>query len=524
MQQNSLVVFLRLMLVITVWLNDAQAANAESTNSLVLPMPNGLKMEFMPVCVNPNNGLYNWKKIKLGDPSGGFKEYPTTMALGGSFPIEKNGKKMWCYYIGKYELSQKQYKSLMPLDKPLPKSNKVYPVTDISWFDALEFTNLYNQWLFANAREKIPKFDTSYGFVRLPTEVEWEFAARGGSAVTADVFDQKTPYPSGKIQKYEWFGGPTSSYYKLQQIGVLKPNPLGLYDMLGNASEMTISLFSVEYYQGRTGGFVIKGNNYTTAKNKLRSAFRTEQAFYRLDKAGLFKPHTKKNLGFRLVISALVFPSRKILNEMSDEWEGYRSKLGADTPAALSTSATSTQIAAGGEDAFTYLDRLKKILKKKGLMDSEIGNSLGYLDSAIHNMATIRLKAEEDAAKLWIKVCSEQARSYRDNIHKLPNVESLLQIYKAHNNMKKVEVYIKRKNEYLINIEGAITSYSDSIRQISTLSKEAVQKGFTDYLEFLMSKNDAKQVQVLNRVKKHFDEYRKNKRVNLEQWKKDLAF
>ncbi len=512
------------MLVFVIWINIAQAANSEPNNSLVLPMPNDLTMEFMPVCVNSDSGLFNWKKIKLGDPSGGFKEYPTTMALGGSFPIEQDGKKMWCYYIGKYEVSQKQYVSLMTLEKPIAKTNKVYPVTDISWFDTLEFTNLYNQWLFAHAKDKIPKFDTSYGFVRLPTEAEWEFAARGGSAVSADVFDQKIPYSSSKIQKYEWFGGATSSHYKLQPVGVLKPNPLGLHDMLGNADEITMSLFSVEYYQGRTGGFVIKGNNYTTAKNKLRSAFRTEQPFYRSDKKGLFKPHSKKTLGFRLVISALVFPSRKIQKEMSDEWEGYRSKLGATTPAALSTSATSTQITAGGEDAFAYLDRLKKRLKTKGITDSEIENSLGHLNSSIRDMATVRLKAEEDSAYLWIKVVSEQARFVRKETQKLPTMDLLISMAESQKNMEKLAQYKTRKQEHVTNIEGALASYSDSIRQISTLSSEAVKKGFNRYLNFLLSRNDGEQVQVLNRVQKHFDEYQKNKRVNLKQWRSDITF
>lgn len=511
-------------MIFIVWVNILHAENTKLKNSLLIPMPNGLTMEFMPICVNSSDGLFGWKKIKLGDPSGGFKEYPTTMALGGSFPIEKNGKKVWCYYMGKYEVSQKQYASLMTLKKPLTQTKKNYPVTGISWFDALEFANRYNQWLFANAKEKIPKFDTSYGFVRLPTEAEWEFAARGGSAVSADVFDQKTPYPSGTLQEYEWFGGPTSSHYKLQPIGVLKPNPLGLHDMLGNADEMTMSLFSVEYYQGRTGGFVIKGNNYMTAKNKLRSSFRTEQPFYRSDKTGVFKPHTKTTLGFRLVISALVFSSRKIQKEMSDEWEGYRAKLGASMPAALSTSATSAKVTAGGEDAFSYLKRLKKRLKQKGLVDSEIESNLGHLGSSIRDMATIRLKAEEDSAYLWVKVGSEQARFVRKEAQKLPILNTLISIADSEKNMQKLQKYKTRKKEHIANIAGALSSYADSIRQISTLSPQAVKKGFTDYLDFLMRRNDGEQVQVLNRVQKHFDEYKKKKRVNLKQWEKDILF
>jgi len=487
-------------------------------------MPDGLSMEFIPVCVNDNSGLFDWKKVKLGDPSGGFKEYPTTMALGGSFLIEENGKELWCYYIGKYELSQKQYVSLMTLEKPISKSKKIYPVTDISWFDALEFGNKYNQWLFKHAKEKIPKFDTSYGFVRLPTEAEWEFAARGGSKVSADVFDQKIPYSLGEIQKYEWFGGATSSHYKLQPIGVLKPNPLGIHDMLGNADEMTMSLFSVEYYQGRTGGFVIKGNNYMTAKNKLRSSYRTEQPFYQSNKSGTFKAHTKQTLGFRLVISALVFPSRKIQKEMSDEWEGYRSKLGASTPAALSTSATSTQVKAGAEDAFSYLARVKKRLKKKGFMDSEFENTLGHLESSIENIITIRLKAEEVSAYRLVKSATDQVHFIRKETVKLPLLDTIINMQKKNKNMKKLSIYQNRKKQHIINIKNSLSNYAESIREIGTLSSQASRNGFTRYLNFLMSQNDAEKVQILSRVQKHSEEYQKNKRVDIKQWEKDLKF
>lgn len=521
---NKILTYSKFILILMICLNIAESVEPEHNNSLVLPMPNGLTMEFMPVCVNSNSGLFDWKKIKLGDPSGGFKEYPTTMALGGSFPLEKNGKKMWCYYMGKYELTRRQYAALMTPEKPLPQTKKAYPITSISWFDALEFGNRYNQWLFAHAKEKIPKFDTSYGFVRLPTEAEWEFAARGGSVVSSDFFDQKIPYPAGNIQKYEWFGGPTSSHYKLQPVGLLKPNPLGLHDILGNADEMTMSLFRVEYYQGRTGGFVIKGNTYRTSKNKLRSAFRAEQAFYHIDKEGVCKPQIKKTMGFRLVISALVLPSIKIIKKMSNEWEAYRSQLGASTPAALSTSAISVKVTAGGKDAFSYLDRLKKRLKQKGIIDSEIENSLGHLDSSIRDMATIRLKAEEDSAYLWVKVGSEQVRFVREETQKLPLLNTLIGIQKRKKNMEKLAVHQTRKEEHMTNIKNALSSYSDSIRQISTLSSESVKKGFSRYLDFLLSRNDGNQVQVLNRVQKHFNEYKKSKRVDLKQWEKDILF
>jgi uncharacterized protein YjgD (DUF1641 family) len=209
---------------------------------------------------------------------------------------------------------------------------------------------------------------------------------------------------------------------------------------------------------------------------------------------------------------------------MSEEWEEYRSKLGATTPAVLSTSPTSAKTSAGSRDAFKYLDRLKKRLKKKGILDAEIKSSLGYLDSSIRDMATIRLKAEEDSAYLWIKVGSEQARFIRKETQKLPILDTLISMQKRKNNMRKLAQYKVRKEEHLANIKNAFSSYSDSIRQMNTLSLEAVNKGFKRYLDFLLSRNDGEQVQVLNRVKKHFDEYQKKQRVNLEKWEKDILF
>lgn len=495
---------------------------AKNDNELVLPMPNGESMAFVPICVNSGDGLFNWKQVKLGDPAGGFKEYPTSMALGGSFLLDQNGTKMWCYYMGKYEVTRGEYYAIINNNPNQQINKKNYPITNISWFDAIAFTNQYNQWLYSHAADKIPKFDKAYGFLRLPTEAEWEFAARGGSNVSADFFDRAIPYPPEELQKYEWFGGPISSHYKLQMVGQLKPNPVGLYDMLGNADEMTMTLFKVEYYQGRTGGFVIKGNNYTTAGNKIRSAFRTEQPFYRISGDKSFKPHTKKTLGFRLLISSLVFPSRTIHKQMASEWLEYRKNQGATTPAALSTARFSRKTQVKGEDAFAYLKRLQDQLKSKGINSSTIENNIGRLKASIQDIIKIRTQKEEDASYLWIKIASEQARFIRQESQKLPLVKTLIEIAKSKNDTQKLEAYRQRYKERKTNIRSALSTYSDSIRQIAQNTPAAVKKGFKRYLDFLTEHNDVQQVHILNKVHKHLDQYEKTKRVDSEKWKKDL--
>ena len=118
--------------------------------------------------------------------------------------------------------------------------------------------------------------DGTPGVVRLPGEEEWEFAARGGVAVNSECFQKAPPY-EGELAKHEWFGGAHSSFGKLKEVGLLAPNPLQIYDLLGNAAEMTGSPYQLEYGHGRIGGFTVRGGSFRTAEGDIRASLRTEQ-------------------------------------------------------------------------------------------------------------------------------------------------------------------------------------------------------------------------------------------------------
>ena len=118
-------------------------------------------------------------------------------------------------------------------------------------FPAISMTqhaaNSYCQWLSAKTGH----------FYRLPTEAEWEYACRAGTATAYSFGDD----PS-RLGEYAWFS--TNSDFKYQKVGKKKPNPWGLYDMHGNVAEWTLDQYQSDFYQ-KVGGLVVEPWNKATA-------------------------------------------------------------------------------------------------------------------------------------------------------------------------------------------------------------------------------------------------------------------
>lgn len=143
-----------------------------------------------------------------------------------------------------------------------------YPAAGMTQFSALQFC----KWLS----------DKTGRFYRLPTEAEWEYACRAGT---------DTPYFFGKKKKelseYAWYEDNSGGSF--HEVGQLKPNPWGLYDILGNVMEWTLDHYHTDAYTQLENGTKdpwikptalhprsVRGGSFKSEPNDLRCAKRTE--------------------------------------------------------------------------------------------------------------------------------------------------------------------------------------------------------------------------------------------------------
>lgn len=309
----------------------------QTDEDVILPLPCGGAIAFRRIHVESTGPLSD-VRVDLGasDDLWGYAENTLTQHIAGSFTGAKPSTRY--FLIGKYEVSQLQYQAVMEEKCPQPSMKLRLPQNEVGWFDAVRFTDKLSQWLLAKAPDALPHEQNEPGFVRLPTEVEWEFVARGGTAVSiADFRERHFPMPEG-IERYVWFSGTRSANGKLQLTGLLSPNPLGVHDILGNVDEIVWDAFRLnrlDRLHGQAGGFIVRGGNYFTADQDIRSSQREEVPHF--DKNG---PRRSKTTGFRVAVSLPVILSSANLKSIQEAWTNLGNEKGSAKDSATTPSLT----------------------------------------------------------------------------------------------------------------------------------------------------------------------------------------
>ena len=151
------------------------------------------------------------------------------------------------------------------------------PVTDVSWLDAATFCNLLSKReeyepAYDIEGEKVKWNEGADGY-RLPTEEEWEYAARAGTQTAWSFGDDQR-----KIGEYAWLDENSGSLP--HPVGEKKPNPWGLFDMHGNVWEWCWDVYGSYSDASRSdasrsdGDRVLRGGSFLDGPRVLRSARR----------------------------------------------------------------------------------------------------------------------------------------------------------------------------------------------------------------------------------------------------------
>ncbi len=141
------------------------------------------------------------------------------------------------FYLGRYPVTQEQWQKVMGNNPSFFKGEK-RPVENVSWIEAQAFLQKLN------FLEKADENDHTY---RLPTEVEWEYAARAGTATSYFFGDEES-----KLTEYAWFLG--NSGLETHPVGLKRSNPWELYDIYGNVGEWVQDEYHISYKGAPTDG------------------------------------------------------------------------------------------------------------------------------------------------------------------------------------------------------------------------------------------------------------------------------
>ena len=229
------------------------------------------KQESVGVWTEPNTGM---KLHRI--PGGSFRMGSPSSEEGREDDEQPHTVRVGEFWLGETEVTQAQWKAIMNNNPSWFKGDDL-PVEQVSWFSVRVFIKRLN----ARTGERF----------RLPTEAEWEYAARAGTQ-TASYWGDQIGSNNANCDGCgsRWDGDETAP------VGSFSPNTFGLFDMLGNVYEWTCSQYKKSYDGSEQKCSVsavyysFRGGSWGYRPRRVRAAFRNYNA----------PDYRHSNIGFRL--------------------------------------------------------------------------------------------------------------------------------------------------------------------------------------------------------------------------------
>lgn len=443
----------------------------------------------------------------------------------------KTPLKPMLYFIGKYEVTARQYAQVMAQaqslasGEPAPACEALQadlpqgmagrlPKVKLSKFEAERFSAVYSAWLMKYHKDLLPVSgrgtsaeDGGLGFVRLPTEVEWEFAARGGQAVSRQDLEgrlfprrlegSESDGPLADWAVFNQVAGGTGQAARLMPVGTKLPNPIGLFDVVGNAAEMVQESFQLVHAgrrQGAYGGFVVKGGNYLEGEGTLFTGMRREYPLFTADGT----EQSNETTGFRVAVGALSAP-RSRYKELFAQWQ-KEGRLASLTDAI--------------DDADDPTKRLDSIIAAS--TDPRLQAELGLVNEELKRNVSLIAQQREEAAGNLIQSSALVAETINNYNIRLTNLQNSRQAALDAKDEASATLFATAIDNGRSALDGAVAIYIDNLATGTRYTDAVIQAQFQRIKEELERKPVLGKSLVARATLfvRHVGDYRQQKRAD----------